>query len=29
MVKEKDVVVNIIFCGDYIYGIDIKWKEGV
>lgn len=26
--KEKDVVVNTIFCGDYRHGIDSKWKDG-
>ena len=26
--KEKDVVVNTIFCGNYEQGIDIKWKKG-
>jgi len=26
--KEKDVVVNTIFCGNYQQGIGSKWKEG-
>lgn len=26
--KEKDVVVNTIFCGDYAHGVSTKWKEG-
>lgn len=26
--KEKDVVVNTIFCGDYSHGVSSKWKEG-
>ncbi len=26
--KEKDVVVNTIFCGDYRHGIDTHWKDG-
>jgi len=26
--KEKDVVVNTIFCGDYNHGVSSKWKEG-
>lgn len=26
--KEKDVVVNTIFCGDYAHGVNTKWKEG-
>jgi len=26
--KEKDVVVNTIFCGDYNQGISSSWKEG-
>lgn len=28
MAKEKDVVVNTIFCGDYNHGVDTKWKDG-
>ncbi|MCB0456787.1 MAG: VWA domain-containing protein [Flavobacteriaceae bacterium] len=28
MAKEKDVVVNTIFCGDYTHGINSKWKDG-
>lgn len=26
--KEKDVIVNTIFCGDYEQGIDTYWKNG-
>jgi len=26
--KEKDVVVNTIFCGDYSHGVSSKWKDG-
>ena len=26
--KEKGVVVNTIFCGNYSHGIDTKWKDG-
>lgn len=26
--KEKDVIVNTIFCGNYDQGISTKWKEG-
>ena len=26
--KEKDIVVNTIFCGDYHQGIQTKWKNG-
>jgi hypothetical protein len=26
--KEKDVVVNTIFCGDYKHGESSKWKDG-
>ncbi len=26
--KEKEVLVNTIFCGDYEEGINIKWKDG-
>lgn len=26
--KEKDVIVNTIFCGDYNQGIGSKWKNG-
>lgn len=26
--KEKGVVVNTIFCGDYTHGIDSYWKNG-
>ena len=26
--KEKDIVVNTIFCGDYVQGISTKWKHG-
>ncbi|NND62515.1 MAG: VWA domain-containing protein, partial [Flavobacteriaceae bacterium] len=26
--KEKNVVVNTIFCGDYKHGISSKWKDG-
>lgn len=26
--KEKDIVVNTIFCGDYNHGISSKWKDG-
>ena len=26
--KEKDVVVNTIFCGDYKHGISSYWKDG-
>ncbi|OAB81717.1 vWA domain-containing protein [Cochleicola gelatinilyticus] len=26
--KEKGVIVNTIFCGDYSHGIESKWKEG-
>ena len=28
MAKEKDVVVNTIFCGKYQHGIDTSWKDG-
>ena len=26
--KEKDVVVNTIFCGDYKHGVSSYWKDG-
>ncbi|QWX84094.1 VWA domain-containing protein [Cellulophaga sp. HaHaR_3_176] len=26
--KEKDVVVNTIFCGDYAQGVSSQWKNG-
>lgn len=26
--KEKDVVVNTIFCGDFSHGVNTKWQEG-
>jgi hypothetical protein len=26
--KEKDIVVNTIFCGDYKHGISSKWQHG-
>ena len=26
--KEKDIVVNTIFCGDYTHGINTKWQHG-
>lgn len=26
--KEKDVVVNTIFCGDYHQGVQTQWKKG-
>ena len=26
--KEKDVVVNTIFCGDYAHGVSSQWKDG-
>lgn len=26
--KEKDVIINTIFCGNYEQGIDTKWKDG-
>ncbi|MBT3546923.1 MAG: VWA domain-containing protein [Flavobacterium sp.] len=26
--KEKDVIINTIFCGNYIQGISEMWKEG-
>ena len=26
--KEKDIVVNTIFCGEYKHGIDTRWKDG-
>lgn len=26
--KEKDVVVNTIFCGQYQHGVDTQWKAG-
>lgn len=26
--KEKDVVVNTIFCGDYRHGVDTHWQDG-
>lgn len=26
--KEKDVVVNTIFCGQYQHGVDTQWKNG-
>ena len=26
--KEKDVVINTIFCGDYSHGVSSKWKDG-
>lgn len=26
--KEKDIVVNTIFCGDYHHGINSKWQDG-
>ncbi len=26
--KEKDIVVNTIFCGDYQHGIDTQWQAG-
>lgn len=28
MAKEKDVVINTIFCGDFTHGINTKWQEG-
>ncbi|PQB06038.1 vWA domain-containing protein [Aureitalea marina] len=28
MAKEKDVVVNTIFCGDYRHGVDTHWQDG-
>lgn len=28
-VLEKDVIVNIIFCGDCNQGIEFQWKDGV
>jgi hypothetical protein len=28
MAKEKDVVVNTIFCGPYSEGIETSWKDG-
>lgn len=28
MAKEKDVVVNTIFCGDYRHGVDTQWQDG-
>ncbi|QNJ97852.1 vWA domain-containing protein [Constantimarinum furrinae] len=26
--KEKDIVVNTIFCGDFNHGVSSKWQEG-
>lgn len=26
--KEKDITVNTIFCGNYVQGINTKWKDG-
>ncbi|MEM7185865.1 MAG: vWA domain-containing protein [Bacteroidota bacterium] len=26
--KEKDIVVNTIFCGDYTHGVNSNWKDG-
>lgn len=26
--KEKDIVVNTIFCGDYSHGVSSSWREG-
>lgn len=26
--KEKDIVVNTIFCGDYKHGVSSHWKDG-
>jgi predicted house-cleaning noncanonical NTP pyrophosphatase (MazG superfamily) len=26
--REKDVIVNTIFCGDYSQGVNSRWKEG-
>ncbi|QIE60174.1 VWA domain-containing protein [Rasiella rasia] len=26
--KEKDIVVNTIFCGDFKHGVDTRWKDG-
>lgn len=26
--KEKDIVVNTIFCGDYNHGVASKWQDG-
>ena len=26
--KEKDIVINTIFCGDYNHGISSKWQHG-
>ena len=26
--KEKDVVVNTIFCGDYAHGVSSQWQDG-
>lgn len=26
--KEKDVIINTIFCGDYRQGVSSKWKDG-
>lgn len=26
--KEKDIVVNTIFCGKYAHGVETKWKDG-
>ncbi|MFC7357986.1 hypothetical protein ACFQO1_09825 [Jejudonia soesokkakensis] len=26
--KEKDIVVNTIFCGKYEHGVETKWKDG-
>jgi hypothetical protein len=28
MAKEKDVVINTIFCGDFQEGLDSDWKKG-
>lgn len=26
--KEKDIVINTIFCGDYHQGVNTRWQEG-
>ena len=26
--KEKDIVVNTIFCGEFKHGVDTRWKDG-
>lgn len=28
LAKEKDVIINTIFCGDFNQGINISWKDG-